>query len=53
MASKRALRFLAAQSFQLLESCGLSNIFPEDGDVDVFGEPFDQAVAFGERGFRL
>ncbi len=41
---------LAAQSFQLLDGRGLSNVLPEDSDVDVFGEAFDQAVTFGERG---
>ena len=41
---------LAAHSFQFLEGRGLSNVFPENGDVDVFGEAFDQAIAFGERG---
>jgi hypothetical protein len=41
---------LATQSFQLFDGRGLADVFPEDGDVDVFGEPFDQAVTFGERG---
>lgn len=40
---------LPAQSFQLLEGRGLADVLPEHGDVDVFGEAFNQAKAFGER----
>jgi hypothetical protein len=43
--------FLATQSFQFLDGRGLSNVFPEN--CDVFGEAFDQAIAFGERGATL
>jgi hypothetical protein len=40
MSSNRVL-LLATQVFQLLESSGLPDVFPEDGDIDVFGEAFD------------
>nr|WP_263377840.1 hypothetical protein [Granulicella paludicola] len=43
------ITLLPAHSLQFLEGRGLSNVFPEDGDVDVFGEAFNQAVAFGKR----
>jgi hypothetical protein len=45
-----SVTLLAAQGFQLFDSRGLPDVFPEDRDVDVFGEAFDQAVTFGERG---
>jgi hypothetical protein len=47
------IALLAAQSFQLFDGRGLADVLAKDGDVDVFGEAFDQAVAFGERGATL
>ena len=41
--------FFAAQFLQLLDCCGLPDVLTKDGNVDIFGESLDQAVAFGER----
>lgn len=40
--------FFTAQSLQLLDCCGFPDVLTKDGNVDVFGESLDQAVAFGE-----
>ena len=38
--------FFAAQSLQLLDCCGLPDVLTKDGNVDVFRESLDQALAF-------
>jgi len=34
---------------QFLDCCGLPDVLTKNGNVDVFRESLDQAIAFGER----
>src|SRR3546814_11487459 len=40
---------LAAQRVQFCSFSGFTNVFAEYGDVDVLGEPENQAVCLGQR----
>src|SRR3546814_8671347 len=44
------LALLAGHRFERLDAGLLANVFPEDRDVDVFGEALDEAKPLGQRG---
>jgi len=39
--------FLPAECFELFDGSSLADVVPENGDIDVFRKPGNQAVGFG------